>query len=130
MPQDGPPSPRRLRRLAATPAFSISGAMASPMTSLRLSTPPAVASSRFPGRRSRRSQWSTVSARGRKEGLYLGVDLSPEHPRVRAGLPLHGANLWPREVPELRPAVDAYMSATIKAAHGLMQGIALARLQR
>src|SRR2546423_301610 len=62
----------------------------------------------------------------RKEGLYLGVDLPPEHPRVRAGWPLHGANLWPHEVPELRGAVDAYMSATIKAAHALMQGIALA----
>src|SRR5438874_13799837 len=62
----------------------------------------------------------------RKEGLYLGVDLSPDHPRVQAGWPLHGANLWPREVPELRGAVDAYMSATIKAAHALMQGIALA----
>ena len=62
----------------------------------------------------------------RKEGLYLGVELSPEHPRVRAGWPLHGANLWPREVPELRPAVEAYMSATVRAAHALMQGIALA----
>ena len=62
----------------------------------------------------------------RKEGLYLGVDLPPEHPRVRAGLPLHGPNLWPREVPELRPAVEAYMDATIRAAHALMQGIALA----
>lgn len=62
----------------------------------------------------------------RKEGLYLGADLGPEHPRVRAGWPLHGANLWPREVPELRPAVEAYISATIRAAHALMEGIALA----
>jgi len=62
----------------------------------------------------------------RKEGLYLGADLGPEHPRVRAGWPLHGANLWPHEVPELRPAVEAYMSSTIRAAHALMEGIALA----
>ena len=62
----------------------------------------------------------------RKEGLYLGVDLGPEHPRVRAGWPLHGANLWPREVPELRPAVEAYMGATVRAAHALMEGVALA----
>ena len=61
----------------------------------------------------------------RKEGLYLGVNLAPDHPRVRAGWPLHGANLWPREVPELRPAVEAYMRATIQAAHALMEGIAL-----
>ena len=30
-----------------------------------------------------------------KEGLYLGSELGPEHPRVRAGTSLHGANLWP-----------------------------------
>jgi isopenicillin N synthase-like dioxygenase len=62
----------------------------------------------------------------RKEGLYLGTELPPDHPRVRAGWPLHGANLWPTEVPELRPAVEAYMSATIRAAHAVMEGIALA----
>jgi isopenicillin N synthase-like dioxygenase len=62
----------------------------------------------------------------RKEGLYLGMELGPEHPRVRAAWPLHGANLWPKEVPELRPAVEAYMDATIRAAHALMEGIALA----
>src|SRR5437763_9495223 len=62
----------------------------------------------------------------RKEGLYLGVELSADHPRVRAGWPLHGANLWPQEVPEARPAVEAYMGATIRAGHALMQGIALA----
>ena len=26
-----------------------------------------------------------------KEGLYFGAELGPEDPRVRAGLPLHGA---------------------------------------
>ena len=62
----------------------------------------------------------------RKEGLYFGVELPPQHPRVRARWPLHGANLWPNEVPELRPAVEAYMRATIRAAHALMEGIALA----
>src|SRR5207248_10422126 len=30
-----------------------------------------------------------------KEGLYLGSELGPDHPRVRAGTLLHGANLWP-----------------------------------
>jgi isopenicillin N synthase-like dioxygenase len=62
----------------------------------------------------------------RKEGLYLGEDLDPAHPRLRAGWPLHGTNLWPREVPELRPAVEAYMRSTVGAAHALMEGIALA----
>jgi isopenicillin N synthase-like dioxygenase len=62
----------------------------------------------------------------RKEGLYLGTELPDDHPRVRAGWPLHGVNLWPREVPELRPAVEAYVSAAVRAAHALMEGIALA----
>ena len=29
-----------------------------------------------------------------KEGIYFGTELPPDHPRVRAGLPLHGANLF------------------------------------
>src|SRR5579863_9495688 len=36
-----------------------------------------------------------------KEGLYLGTESPADDPRVQAGLPFHGANLWPREVPEL-----------------------------
>jgi isopenicillin N synthase-like dioxygenase len=60
-----------------------------------------------------------------KEGLYLGTELGPEHPSVRAGTPLHGANLWPTEVPELRPAVEAYMAGATRAAAGLMEGISL-----
>ena len=31
----------------------------------------------------------------RKEGLYFGAELGPDDPRVRAGRPLHGANLFP-----------------------------------
>ena len=41
-----------------------------------------------------------------KEGLYFGSELSSEHPRVAAGWPLHGANLWPEEVPELKDCRD------------------------
>jgi isopenicillin N synthase-like dioxygenase len=61
----------------------------------------------------------------RKEGLYLGTELGREHPRVQAGWPLHGANLWPAEVPELREAARAYMDAATRAAHALMEGVAL-----
>jgi isopenicillin N synthase-like dioxygenase len=60
-----------------------------------------------------------------KEGIYFGTELPPDHPRVEAGWPLHGANLWPAEVPELRPAVEAYMAATMRAAHHLLEGVAL-----
>lgn len=60
-----------------------------------------------------------------KEGLYFGTELPADHPRVRAGWPLHGANLWPAEIPELRPAVLAYMAATTRAAHAILEGVAL-----
>jgi len=62
----------------------------------------------------------------RKEGLYLGEELGPEDPRVQAGWPLHGANLWPGALPELREAVDAYLGAAIAAAEAIMRGMAVA----
>jgi isopenicillin N synthase-like dioxygenase len=60
-----------------------------------------------------------------KEGLYLGTDLGPDHPRVRAGTPMHGANLWPRAAPGLKAAATAYMDAATLAAAALMQGVSM-----
>ena len=34
-----------------------------------------------------------------KEGVYFGEELRPDHPRVKAGVPLHGANLFPDRCP-------------------------------
>ncbi len=59
-----------------------------------------------------------------KEGLYFGSELGPEHPRVRAGVPLHGANLFPAQIPELRPAMLAYIDALTRVAHALLRGVA------
>ena len=61
-----------------------------------------------------------------KEGLYFGSELPSDHPRVAAGWPLHGPNLWPAQVPALRPAVESYMAETTRAARQLLEGIALA----
>lgn len=61
-----------------------------------------------------------------KEGLYLGEELGVDDRRVAAGLPLHGANLWPEAVPALRPAVEAYLDAATRAGEALMRGMALA----
>ena len=33
----------------------------------------------------------------RKEGIYFGAELGADDPRVRAGLPLHGPNLFPAQ---------------------------------
>lgn len=62
----------------------------------------------------------------RKEGLYLGAELGTAHPQVRAGTPLHGANLFPDQVPDLRGAVLEYLDAMTQLGHRLMRGIALA----
>ncbi len=60
-----------------------------------------------------------------KEGLYLGTELPADDPRVRAGLPFHGPNLWPHQVPALREAVLRYMTLTLRAANALIEGVAL-----
>ncbi len=59
----------------------------------------------------------------RKEGLYVGVDHPPDHPRVIDGTPLHGANLFPPG--ELGGAVRAWISAVTPVAEAVMRGIAL-----
>jgi isopenicillin N synthase-like dioxygenase len=60
-----------------------------------------------------------------KEGLYFGEDLDASDPRVTAGWPLHGANLFPKDVPELAVAVRAFMAEAERTAHAIMAGIAL-----
>ena len=60
-----------------------------------------------------------------KEGLYLGTELAADHPRVKAGLPMHGANLWPAAVPGLKAAATAYMDGATRAAGKLMEGVSL-----
>ncbi|MGI5236903.1 isopenicillin N synthase family dioxygenase [Dactylosporangium sp. CA-139066] len=59
-----------------------------------------------------------------KEGLYFGTELGPDSPEVRAGLPLHGANLFPRQIPELRDTVLEYLDAMTATAQAVMRGIA------
>lgn len=60
-----------------------------------------------------------------KEGLYFGEELGPDDPRVKAGLPLHGANLFPDAVPELGPLVLQFMRDAERSAHAIMEGVAL-----
>jgi isopenicillin N synthase-like dioxygenase len=60
-----------------------------------------------------------------KEGLYFGAELPEDDPRVLAGLPLHGRNLFPRQVPRLRPLVLAYLDALTTAGQAVLAGVAL-----
>ncbi|MGH6949272.1 MAG: isopenicillin N synthase family dioxygenase [Vitreimonas sp.] len=67
----------------------------------------------------------TSGAPDMKQGLYFGEELGADDARVAAGLPLHGANLFPQDVPELKPAVFAFMAEATRAAHAIMEGVAL-----
>lgn len=60
-----------------------------------------------------------------KEGIYFGSELDKAHPLVRAGTPMHGANLFPDTIPLLRQTVLDYMNAMTQLGHTLMIGIAL-----
>ena len=60
-----------------------------------------------------------------KEGLYFGAELPDDHPLVKAGVPMHGANLFPANIPHLRETVIEYMKAMTQLGHQLMAGIAL-----
>jgi isopenicillin N synthase-like dioxygenase len=60
-----------------------------------------------------------------KQGLYFGEELPRDDARVTAGWPLHGANLFPDAAPELRPAVLTFMAEATRAAHAIMEGVAL-----
>lgn len=60
-----------------------------------------------------------------KEGLYLGAELADDDPRVRAGWPLHGHNLFPAEPAGLRDTILAYLATLTQLGHALMRGLAL-----
>lgn len=60
-----------------------------------------------------------------KEGIYFGAELGNNHPLVKAGTPMHGANLFPANPPHFRETVLEYMAAMTELGHRLMAGIAL-----
>jgi isopenicillin N synthase-like dioxygenase len=62
----------------------------------------------------------------RKEGIYFGAELGQDHPRVAAGVPLHGPNLFPARPAGLRDAVLAYMDAMTDLGHVLVSAVARA----
>ncbi len=60
-----------------------------------------------------------------KEGIYFGAELGDDHPMVKAGMPLHGPNLFPPNIPQFRETVLEYLAAMTELGHKLMAGIAL-----
>ncbi|MEZ5381689.1 MAG: 2-oxoglutarate and iron-dependent oxygenase domain-containing protein [Microthrixaceae bacterium] len=67
----------------------------------------------------------TAGRPDRKEGLYFGAELPPDHPHVLAGTPLFGANLYPERPDDLATLVPAYMHAATSVGHAVMRGLAM-----
>ena len=62
-----------------------------------------------------------------KEGLYIGTDLPDVHPRVRAGIPLHGRNLLPGDdlVPGFATTIGQWMTEVTALGQRVLEAIAL-----
>ncbi len=65
----------------------------------------------------------TLGRPDRKEGIYFGIELAEDHPRVVSGVPLHGPNLFPA-IAGFRETVLDTMDAMTRLGHTLMRGIA------
>ena len=67
----------------------------------------------------------TSGAPDHKEGYYFGRELNADDPRVAAGLPLHGPNLWPAAPNALRPVLTEYLTAVELTGHHLARAISI-----
>ncbi len=67
----------------------------------------------------------TSGAPDHKEGYYFGRDLDADDPRVAAGLPLHGSNLWPAVPSALRPVLTEYLAAVEVVGRHLARAISI-----
>lgn len=60
-----------------------------------------------------------------REGVWFGEELDPEDDLAKRNIPLHGPNIFPEEVPELRSVVLTYMNKILYLGHKLIAGLAL-----
>lgn len=60
-----------------------------------------------------------------KEGFDLARDLPPDDPDVLAGLPLHGPNVWPENLPGFRETLERCFAEMRRLAEELMGCFAL-----
>jgi isopenicillin N synthase-like dioxygenase len=61
----------------------------------------------------------------RKEGIYFGAEHGADHLGVRAGRPLHGANLFPEQPARLGPLVLDYVDALTTLGQRVLEAVAL-----
>ena len=60
-----------------------------------------------------------------KEGIYFGEELDASDARVIAKWPMHGANLFPEQVPELKEIVLRYLEHMHRLGQRIMSAVAL-----
>jgi isopenicillin N synthase-like dioxygenase len=60
-----------------------------------------------------------------KESFVWGIDVSDNDPDYLAGNPMIGPNRWPDWMPELRPVLNAYLSAAHDCSRHLLGALAL-----
>jgi isopenicillin N synthase-like dioxygenase len=65
------------------------------------------------------------SAPDHKESFMLARELAPEHPWVRAGLPMQGPNQWPSGLRGFREQMEAYQAEMVRLGRHLMGCLAL-----
>ena len=61
----------------------------------------------------------------RKEGVYFGTELAADDPRVVAGTPLHGANLFPERPAALARVTLRWIDEVSSLGAALLRGLAL-----
>jgi isopenicillin N synthase-like dioxygenase len=59
-----------------------------------------------------------------KEGFNIGLDLAPDDPRILAGEPFRGVNLWP-ELPGFRETMLDYFGRVLKVGQLLQRAVAV-----
>jgi len=59
-----------------------------------------------------------------KEAFNIGLDLAPDDPEIRAGVPFRGVNLWPDQ-PGFRETMTAYYDAVWALGRRLHEAVAL-----
>jgi isopenicillin N synthase-like dioxygenase len=60
----------------------------------------------------------------RKEAFNIGLDLDADDPRVLAGEPFRGVNVWPEALPDFAPTMRRYFDAMLTLGRALMESVA------
>lgn len=69
---------------------------------------------------------SQAAAGDLKETFDMGLDLAPDHPRIRAGFPLYGPNRYPDQPAGFRSVFDAHYQRMLDLGRRILGAMAIA----